>query len=53
MGGVLSGRSTFTGCRDHPHCGQPAIAHQRQQQNGDVEQDVHVVRCVSLNLGRR
>ncbi|MGH8453082.1 MAG: hypothetical protein ACRESW_00875 [Nevskiales bacterium] len=49
MGEVLSGHSTLTGCQGRTECGQQAIAHQGQQQNGDGEQDVQVA-SVTLML---
>jgi hypothetical protein len=51
MGVFLSGRSTPNGRTDHPGYGQQAIAQQWQQQNGDTEEDVHLIdRFVSLFL---
>jgi hypothetical protein len=49
MSEVLSGHSTLTGCQDRTECGQQAIAHQGQQQNGYGEQDVQIA-SVTLML---
>jgi len=49
MGEVLSGHSTLTGRQGRTECGQQAIAHQGQQQNGYGEQNIQIA-SVSLML---